>query len=1049
MKKSILLAVTLLISFSIFSQTLSNQLLGYQEPSSQMQAQATDSAGNIYYAGTFKGALVINNQTLFTSNGVEDLFVVKTNTNGQVVWAKKIGDTGTDLFSSFVFHHGSLYLSMMIYQATEIDDVTYNIYSSSIPTSLILKIDTTAGGIQWVRKNSLPFPKLMPSSDILYVYGVQNNMNTASLYFEESLLENAASTNRAFFLYMATDGTFKGHKLLSSSPPGSTNPTLINSAPAANNKLIFLLNTATTESMQFASQTINFPVRSNYQLLIKTDTSFSDIQYKILNPNGEGYGYTLWLENTGFTMSEKGDSLFMILAGSGNTGSYTLDGFNVPVGDQSLLVVMDTNFVTAKVKPLNIQRIGGFVLRVGLSHTAADSNYYYFRGRITGMNNALPVKGISPQTQEVDLVYGLKAKIDFAGPSKSFVVRTRKDLSDSKVTWLGDHTLYESPTVTPAFFTQRKGKLYFLHLIDNIWNPWIVDTSLNVLSGGMKTNADRGEITNYVKYFSDGSKAIVGLAKGKTALDIDSTNIVSNLAKSDLFFVGMNKKDQVSWYKRLNHSFANFQIQKIATRNEMVYVSFALVGPRNSGTNNYIRIDTSIYFVTSNPPQTTGFLIFDKDGKFKVLFLPAPFSAAPMFDVFSDGSLAVASVGTSTALNVPGKSFTSTSGMYVARFDTSGNILDAVKFSASANTSLTLPTELITDTLAKSFKILWVSNLSQSPSGNTFSFHNGLSAATNYSVTNPLPTSTGNKLYLLVANTSFFSMNGSATIGPLNSIYKTSAQVNNKIFLLLGKSNLKDSIYFNNNRIITDSSSYLSFILGMDTDLNYYKHRVFNSRSEVKPDFVFTSLKAHNKMLYASGSNFGPLVIDTVNVGNAGMSDAVTIQFDTNFVAKKVFRVASPYLETMLGCDIYNDSLISFAYTSQGSPVFFNSRVGVRNSNVDLTDLDENAYIQTVLLKTGVVTSVDEPVRVEGFKLFPNPVLSNMVAVDLGNTEAGRYQWLLYNTEGRLIESNMLMWSPGQTKQIQFSNRLQAGNYVLVIKTGKQQTLKAVKLTIL
>jgi hypothetical protein len=1049
MKKFTLFIATFFISISVFSQTLSNQLLGYQEPYAQMQAQATDTAGNIYYAGTFKGALVIGKQTIFASNGGEDVFVVKTNAKGELVWSKKIGDTGTDLFSSLVIHNGSLYLSMMIYQTTEIDDVNYNVYSSTIPTSLILKIDTVAGGVQWVKRNSLPFPKLMPSSDILYVYGIQNSLSASSLYFEESLLENAASVNRTFFLYMDAAGNFKGHKLLTSSPAGSTTFTLINSAPAGNNKLIFLLNTATTESTQVASQTINFPVRSNYQLLIKTDTSFSNIQYKILNPNGEGYGYTLWIENTGFTMSEKGDSLFMILGGSSNTGSYTLDGFNVPVGDQSLLVVMDTNFVTATVKPLNIQRIGGFVQRVGLSHATADSNYYYFRGRITGANNALPVKGIAPQTQEVDLVYGLKEKIDFAGPSKSFVIKTRKDLSESKVTWLGDHTPYESPTVTPAFFTHRKGKLYFLHFADNIWNPWIVDTSLTIISGAMKTNADRGEITNYVKYFSDGSKAIVGLAKGKTALDIDSTNIVSNLAKSDLFFVGMNNKDQVSWYKRLAHSFANFQIQKITARNEMIYVSFALVGPRNNGANNYIRIDTSVYFITPTPPQVTGFLLFDKTGKFKVLFLPAPFSAAPMFDVFSDGSLAVASAANSTALSVPGKSFTSASGIYVARFDTTGTLLDAVKFSSSANTSLALPNDLITDTLAKSFKILWVSNLSQSPSGNTFSFHNGLSAASNYTVTNPQPTSTTSKLYLLVTNTSFFSMNGSATIGPLNSINKTSAQVNNKIYLLLGKSNFKDSIYFNNSLLIPDSNSNVRFILGMDTDLKYYKHRVLNSKNEVKQDFALTSLKAHNKMLYASGSNFGPFLIDTVNVGYTGMADAVTIQFDTNFVAKKVFRVASPYLETMLGSDIYKDSLISFAYTSQGSPVFLNSRIAARNSGVELTDLDENAYIQTVLLKTNVITSVDEPVRIEGFKLFPNPVLSNMVTVDLGNTVAGRYHWLLYNTEGKLIESNLLMWNPGQTKQIQFSNRLQTGNYVLVIKTGQQKTLKAVKLTIL
>lgn len=1050
MKKSILLIVSLFISIALFSQTLSNQLLGYQEPYSQMQAQATDSNGNIYYAGTFKGALVIDSQTVFTSSGGEDVFVVKMSASGELVWAKKFGDRGVDLFSSMVFHKGSLYMSMMIYQASQIGGSSYSVYPSGNYTSLVLKLDIAAGAVQWGKKNSLPFVKLMPSSDIIYMQGVFSPINNGSLFFEDSQLESSSTVNRTFFLYIDTAGNFKGHKLLTTSQPGVTSFTLISSTPAANNKMIFLVNTTTTESLQFGSQTFNFPVRSSYQLLIKTDTSFTDLQYKILNPNGEGYGYNLWLENTGFTVSEKGDSLFMVLAASNNPGSYTLDGFNVPVGDQSLLVVMDTNFVTAKVKPLTIHRIQGIIQRVGITHVAADSNYYYLRGRVSGNNNTLPVKGITPQYQELNLIYGLKDKFDIAGPSKSFVIKTKKDFSESKVAWLGEHIPYESSSVSPAFFTQRKGKLYFLHLIDNIWNPWVIDSSLAVLSGGMKNNADRGEITNYVNYFSDGSKAIVGLAKGRTALDIDSTNIISNAAKSELFFVGMTKGDQVNWYKRLYHSYANFLIQKITTRNEMIYVSFALLGPRNTGANNYIRIDSTVYFITPVPPQTTGFLIFDKHGKFKVVLLPAPFHTATMFDVFSDGSLAVVSAPTSTSLVVSGKSFTNAGGIYVAKIDTSGAITDAIKFSGTANTTMTSPTHLIVDTATSSFKIVWISSIWPSVTGNSFVFHNGINGAANYTITNPKPASTASKLYLLVTNTNFGSVNNTATIGPLNSFAKTNAVIKNKIFLLLGKSNQKDSIYFNNNLIIPDSNSNVRFILGMDTALNYYKHRVFSSSNEIRVEFGFGNLKAYNNSIYASGSSLAPIVLDTINIGNAGLSDAITVQFDTSLIAKRMFRVASPYNENMLGCDIYKDSIISFAYISQGSPSLVNGRFAARNSSVDLTDLDENAYIQTVLLKTGVITSVDEPlIRVEGFKLFPNPVLSNMVVVDLGNTAAGRYQWLLFNTEGRLMESNLLMWNPGQTKQIQFSKRLQTGNYVLVIKGAQQQTLKAVKLTVL
>ena len=1050
MKKSILLIASFFISAALFSQTLSNQLLGYQEPYSQMQAQVTDSSGNVYYAGTFKGALVIDSQTVFTSNGGEDVFVVKMNAAGELVWAKKFGDTGAELFSSLVFHKGSLYMSMMIYQASQIGGSSYDIYPLGNNTSLVLKIDITAGGVQWGKKNSLPFVRLMPSSDIIYMHGVFSHINAGALYFEENLLEASAAINRTFFLYVDTSGNFKGHKLLTSSQPGLSSFTLISSAPAANNKLIFLLNTATTETIQFGSQTVNFPVRSSYQLLIKTDTSLSDVQYKILNPNGEGYGYNLWLENKGFTVSEKGDSLLFVLAAPGhNAGNYKLDGYDIPMGNQSLLVVMDTNFVTAKAVPLTLQNIDGFFLRLGISHVTSDSNYYYFLGRVAGDNNSLPIRGIVPQKREVQLLYGLKDTFDFAGPSRSFIVKAKKDFSEKFFSWLGYHIQYESPTVTPAFFTHRKGKLFFLHTIDNVWNPWVIDTSLNLFSGAMKNSADRGETTNYVSYFSDGSKAIVGLAKGKTALDVNTTNIISNQIKSDLFLVGMTKNDNVSWYKRLYHSFGNLLIQKVTSRNEMVYVSFSLLGPRNLGANNYIGIDSSVHFITPLPPQTSGFLVIDKNGKVKLILLPAPFNNATIFDVFSDGSMAIVSSGTSNALAVPGKSFINHPGIYVAKIDTSGAIKDAIQFSSNANTTMSSPTDIIIDTATNSFKILWVSSIAPSGTGNSFTYNNGLNGTANYTITNPQPSVTGSKLYLLITNSNFGNVNSTATIGPLNSTVRTNAQIDNKIFLLLGKSNLTDSIYYNNNLIIPDNNSTVRFILGMDTALNYYKHRVLNSTNEIRLDFYFNNLKAYNNTLYASGSNLAPVVFDTINIGNAGLSDAITVQFDTTLIAKRMFRVASPYNETMLGCDIYKDSIISFAYTSQGSPILLNSRMAARNSSLDLTDLDENAYIQTVLLKTGVITSVDEPLRVEGFKLFPNPVRSNLVFIDLGNTEAGRYQWMLYNTEGRLIESNMLMWNPGQTKQIQFSNRLQAGNYVLVIKSGQQRITKAVKLTVL
>jgi Domain of unknown function (DUF4347)/Bacterial Ig-like domain/Beta-propeller repeat len=56
---------------------------------------ATDSSGNVYTTGSFNGSVTFGSTTL-TSNGSSDIFVTKFNSDGSVAWAKSFGGSNYD-----------------------------------------------------------------------------------------------------------------------------------------------------------------------------------------------------------------------------------------------------------------------------------------------------------------------------------------------------------------------------------------------------------------------------------------------------------------------------------------------------------------------------------------------------------------------------------------------------------------------------------------------------------------------------------------------------------------------------------------------------------------------------------------------------------------------------------------------------------------------------------------------------------------------------------------------------------------------------------------
>jgi len=87
-----------LVKYSVTGQHVWSKRLGGAGTDNGL-AVGTDSAGNVYVAGTFEGAVDFGAGSV-TSAGLRDIFLVKYSSTGQYVWFKRFGGSGDDVVNS-------------------------------------------------------------------------------------------------------------------------------------------------------------------------------------------------------------------------------------------------------------------------------------------------------------------------------------------------------------------------------------------------------------------------------------------------------------------------------------------------------------------------------------------------------------------------------------------------------------------------------------------------------------------------------------------------------------------------------------------------------------------------------------------------------------------------------------------------------------------------------------------------------------------------------------------------------------------------------------
>jgi hypothetical protein len=117
---------------------------------------ASDATGNLYATGWFYSPTIVFGSTTLTnadnSGSTADIFIVKYDVNGAVIWAVRAGGTGSDFGSSITIDAlGNMYLSGYYFSSTiSFGSTTFN--NIGVQDMFVAKYDSS-GGVIWAQSS--------------------------------------------------------------------------------------------------------------------------------------------------------------------------------------------------------------------------------------------------------------------------------------------------------------------------------------------------------------------------------------------------------------------------------------------------------------------------------------------------------------------------------------------------------------------------------------------------------------------------------------------------------------------------------------------------------------------------------------------------------------------------------------------------------------------------------------------------------------------------------------------------------------------------------
>jgi hypothetical protein len=933
-----ILGLILFSALCSYAQNIELLSLGSGELPVFLKGTTKDDAGNYYHFGDFKGAFTKGQDTLLFGNGGNDLFIYKTDANGQTIWAKNYGLGGSEFAISRLFHHGgALYGIFRTTSKTSISDIEIDLINNGQVFCLV-KFDTT-GNAEWILPtNASMTPELQFFNEKIRIQGFIARSG-GGIIVRDSIIMPSVGFNNRFIMDVKLDGTIDRVFNIFQNNNSGTPFNMQTVGNLHNNQIYFLVQTTNAliqpgnNKLTVNGQVIEIPFQIT-DLLIKADSNLNGIQYKVLNQSGRTL---LDLTQDRLSINETGDSLFLLL---NNINFFVNEYFNITtVGDRHI-VTFDTMLVTRSVDRLSKASVPGAIAKTNFYRQLHINGAKYYFGVFRGLNQVKAPSGISPNFEDINIFKNLYVSLDLNGPSKSFIVK-EAPFQQPQVVFLGDHAVYEEDYIRMQGFEAIANCIMFTNPIDDRFNPWYLDLDLNIHTGAMIGLTDKTETILGFQYFEDGSKFAFGSAVGKTIFE-EQEEMIASTAKPDLFFTVLNPDNTVKKYHRLFSSFRSINLLKQVKKGNKMYLLYNFAAPRNQIGKNFIIIGDDTHVVQGDfsfAASKTGYkllFIIDEEGNLNYRdFYDLPIGPATAFDVYDNEDILVVSVNQIKSITVNGISFPDNEGFFAARIDAQNSVKQALKIYNTINPKpladniQLMPGE---HDFIISTSFLFLGTVSSATLNVVLA--GGSVQTTN--IFNQYPGASSSQGYNAFHKLSFTNVLNSSSFGPALLHYPSMQTVSSHGFYTAVYNASGSRAAFRYNGIEVDSSTAPGKcqILKIDFDLQLKESITFNSIGPTANiEFIPLKLFENKGHVYAAGRQnhelkFGPIVIPY-----EGESDGMVLKFDSSLNLLKFFGLQSLNFEHITDIDIYKDSLIAFAAVSNANPNFIFGPLDISMSN--------------------------------------------------------------------------------------------------------------------
>ncbi len=260
---------------------------------------ATDNSGNVYITGYFRSPSVTFGSTILTNNGNTDIFLAKYSSDGNVLWAKSAGgDSYEHSYGLTTDTSDNIYITGD-FRSTNITFGTVTLTNSNGGNDIFLAKYDTNGDILWAKNAGINGEDggNDVTCDLLNNVYLTGQFRSDSIVFDSTVLNNSGSDD-IFLVKYKSDGN-----VLWAKKAGNTDSDIGKSVAADTSGNVYLTGYFESNNISFGA--INLTINGTYGY------PNTDVFIAKYAPSGT----VLWAKNTGNSGTDKGISITTNLSG--------------------------------------------------------------------------------------------------------------------------------------------------------------------------------------------------------------------------------------------------------------------------------------------------------------------------------------------------------------------------------------------------------------------------------------------------------------------------------------------------------------------------------------------------------------------------------------------------------------------------------------------------------------------------------------------------------------------------------------------------------------